>query len=108
MPFDFTLMHRPSMQGRPGHLIAYVTKVPAEGLPAYFEDAHQIVHPDGRVTTDAEIMFPSAWRRRASTRLRMTPASTRNPHGMTTATTIEMATFIGLSFQEAPPWSCQV
>ena len=55
----FTLMHRPPMPGRPDHLIAYVTKVPAEGLPDYLEDAHHIVHPDGSTTTNAELMFPS-------------------------------------------------
>jgi hypothetical protein len=55
----FTLMHRPPMAERPDHLIAYVTKVPAEGLPEYAEDAFHIVHPDGSVTTDAELMFPS-------------------------------------------------
>jgi hypothetical protein len=55
----FTLMHRPTMSGRPDHLIAYVTKVPAEGLPGIAEDAHHIVHANGSVTTDAEIMFPT-------------------------------------------------
>jgi hypothetical protein len=55
----FTLMHRPAIPGRPEHLIAYVTKVVAEGLPDIVEDAFHIVHPDGRVTTDPELMFPS-------------------------------------------------
>jgi hypothetical protein len=36
-----------------------VTKVPAEGLPDIAEDAFHIVHPDGSVTSDAELMFPS-------------------------------------------------
>jgi hypothetical protein len=52
-------MHRPPITGRPDHLIAYVTKVTAEGFPDIVEDAFHIVHPDGSVTTDPEIMFPS-------------------------------------------------
>ena len=55
----FTLMHRPPLPGRPDHLIAYVTKVPAEGLAWITEDAFQIVHSDGNVTTDPELMFPT-------------------------------------------------
>ena len=55
----FTLMHRPPLAGRPEYLIAYVTKVAAEGLPDIAEDAFHIVHPDGSVTTDPELMFPS-------------------------------------------------
>jgi hypothetical protein len=55
----FTLMRRPPTPGRPDHLIAYVTKVPAEGLPDIVEDAFHIVHPDGSVTTNPELMFPS-------------------------------------------------
>jgi hypothetical protein len=55
----FTLMHRPPLAGRPEHLIAYVTKVTAEGFPDIVEDAFHIVHPDGSVTTDPELMFPS-------------------------------------------------
>jgi hypothetical protein len=52
-------MHRPPFAGRPEHLIAYVTKVAAEALPNIAEDAFHIVHPDGSVTSDAELMFPS-------------------------------------------------
>jgi hypothetical protein len=55
----FTLMHRPPLPGRPDHLIAYVTKVPTEGLVWITEDAFQIVHADGNVTTDPELMFPT-------------------------------------------------
>ena len=55
----FTLMHRPPLLGRPDHLIAYVTKVPAEDLPGITEDAFQIAHSDGNVTTDPELMFPT-------------------------------------------------
>lgn len=55
----FTLMHRPPRPGRPDHLIAYVTKVPAEGLPDIAEDAFHIVHPNSSVTADPELMFPS-------------------------------------------------
>ena len=47
------------MGGRPDHLIAYVTKVPAEGLPGFAEDAFHIVHHDASATTDAELMFPT-------------------------------------------------
>jgi hypothetical protein len=54
----FTLMHRPPLPGRPDHLIAYVTKVPAEGLAWITEDAFQIVHSDGNAT-DPELMFPT-------------------------------------------------
>ena len=28
-------------------------------LPRYWEDAHHIIHPDGRVTTDPSLMYPS-------------------------------------------------
>jgi hypothetical protein len=55
----FTLIHRPAFLGTPGHVIAYVAKVPAEGYPDIWEDASHIVHSDGRVTTDASIMYPS-------------------------------------------------
>jgi hypothetical protein len=55
----FTLMHRPPISGRPDHLLAYVTKVPAEAFPDYLEDAHHIIHPNGSVTTDADLMFPT-------------------------------------------------
>jgi hypothetical protein len=54
----FTLMHRPPMEGKPNHFIAYITKVPADGLSGDAEDSH-IVHPDATVTTDAGIMFPT-------------------------------------------------
>jgi hypothetical protein len=54
----FTLVHRPPFPGTPEHLIAYVTKVPAEGYSDIWEDAHHIVHPDGKITTDADIIFP--------------------------------------------------
>jgi hypothetical protein len=55
----FTLMHRPPLLGRPDHITAYMTKVPAEGLPDIAEDAFHIVHRDSSVTTDPELMFPS-------------------------------------------------
>ena len=55
----FTLMHRPPLPGRPDHLIAYVTKVPDGGLAWITKDAFQIVHSDGNVTTDPELMCPT-------------------------------------------------
>jgi hypothetical protein len=55
----FTLMRRPPTPGRLDHLIAYITKVPAEGFPDIAEDAFHIVHPDGRVSMDPELLFPS-------------------------------------------------
>jgi hypothetical protein len=54
----FTLMHRPPIPGSPDHLIAYLTKVPLAGFPNFWDDAHHIMHPDGHVTTDADIMYP--------------------------------------------------
>ena len=56
----FTLMHRPPISGQPEHLIAYITKVRVEDLPDIVEDAFHIVHPDGSVTDDPELMFPLA------------------------------------------------
>jgi hypothetical protein len=55
----FTLIHRPAFLGTLELLIAYVTKVPAEGYSDVWEDAYQIVHPDGRVMTDPSLMYPS-------------------------------------------------
>lgn len=55
----FTVLHRPATLGMPDNLIAYVTKVPLpeDIAPGYWEDAHHIVHADGSVTTDPEIMY---------------------------------------------------
>lgn len=55
----FTILHRSVPAGFKDRLIAYVTRVPLAGMPGFHEDAHHIVHPDGEVSDDPEIMWPS-------------------------------------------------
>lgn len=58
----FSVARRPANKGRPDHLIVYITKVadsgiPELGVPAGWIDSVQIVHPDGTVTSNQDLLF---------------------------------------------------
>lgn len=58
----FTVMHRPPNEGRPDHLIVYITKVehpglPELGVPAGWMDSVQIFHSDGTITDNQDLLY---------------------------------------------------
>jgi hypothetical protein len=62
----FSLVHRPAMAGRPDRLVVYVTRAPdphvnhpiAGQFSNGWMDHHQIIHLDGSLTEDPDILLP--------------------------------------------------
>lgn len=63
----FSLVHRPAVADRPDKLVVYVTRAPdphvnhpiAGKFSSGWMDHHQIIHLDGSLTEDPDIMLPS-------------------------------------------------